>query len=201
MPKFMTKPCTGPGCDCPKCMDKGGELKNRDHMERGVNRSVVENGGMSKSRPLGPHKDWVDQSKDRHRAVISELQSMRKPKLYAEGGRVDSGKQRHDNEKGVHKELGRGIMGKGQSVAGRLIGTAGEGMAKTLHEEKLKEMREMPKPKLMAEGGEVEDGEPQTDEELHHAIGGELMDALERKDKKGIMEALHAAVMSCMDKE
>jgi hypothetical protein len=37
-------------------------------------------------------------------------------------------------------------------------------------------------------------------QELHETIGSELIDALEKKDKKQIMSALEAAIMSCMNK-
>ena len=79
--------------------------------------------------------------------------------------------------------------------------------AKDTHRKTLSEMQHMKKPNLYAEGGEVgikespheesEHDEAGMDEELHHAIGGEFMDALEKKDKKGIMSALTAAVMQC----
>jgi hypothetical protein len=50
------------------------------------------------------------------------------------------------------------------------------------------------KPASMADGGEVED---EGMDEVHHAIAGELMDSLEKKDKKGILEAIRAIAMSC----
>lgn len=44
-------------------------------------------------------------------------------------------------------------------------------------------------------GGEVDDD--QIDEELHGMVAEELMGALERKDKKGILEAIRAIALSC----
>lgn len=186
-----------------KHMDEGGELKKHDAMERGVNRAVVEKGGMSEARPLGPHPDYMEKSKNQHRQTLSDLKSMHKPKLYAEGGRVGDNKHRADFEKGVHPAKDDD---SGESHVGDWAREGDLNGAKWRHQAKLTQMKEMPKPKLMAEGGEVEsgeieDGEPQMDEELHHAIGGELMDALERKDKKGIMSALTAAIMECMNGE
>jgi hypothetical protein len=52
-------------------------------------------------------------------------------------------------------------------------------------------------PHMLAEGGEAMD----EDSEIHGMLGEELMDALERKDKKAIMECIQACVMNCMNKE
>lgn len=60
------------------------------------------------------------------------------------------------------------------------------GMAKAKDEEE-------PKEAPMAD----EDAEMGGDEELHHAIAGELMDGLEKKDKKQIAESMRAFVMAC----
>jgi hypothetical protein len=51
-------------------------------------------------------------------------------------------------------------------------------------------------PKTMAEGGELEP-EMEGENEMHEAVAGELMDALERKDKKQILESMKAIVMAC----
>jgi hypothetical protein len=66
----------------------------------------------------------------------------------------------------------------------------------------LQEMRSMKKPELYAEGGEVdhERSHGDEDEDLHHMMGEELMDAFDSKDKKRIMEGLEAVVLSCMNK-
>lgn len=193
-----------------KHMSEGGELKKSDHMERGVNRSVVEHGGMSEARPLGPHQDYVEKSKEKHRQTLSDLKIMPKPKLYAEGGSVESPTKREDFEKGVHRSV---FTTPGQSRVGfnlEMGRSGGHGIgreeseywAKEKHREKLGEMRSMPKPKLMAEGGEVEEhAEHGSDEELHGMMGEELMHALDSKDKKRIMDSLEAIVLSCKDKE
>lgn len=49
----------------------------------------------------------------------------------------------------------------------------------------------------MQHGGEIESPEMEGHEEMGHALSGELMDSLERKDKKEIFEAMHALVMHC----
>jgi hypothetical protein len=148
---------------------------------------------------------------------------------YAEGGSVDSWTKREDNEKGVHRASVRGPGVSEAGAALHPAFSVGEDLdksaAKRKHMKVLGEMKAMKKPNLYAEGGmvgplkegnwaanekepmklagggEIEDGEDQMGQEMHHIIGGELMDALERKDKKGIMDALRAAVMECMNGE
>lgn len=124
---------------------------------------------------------------------------------YAKGGEV----------KGVHKPYEAKVGGgKGQSYAGDQArwGQATAGLksserhhdkAKEEHHRVLGEMKSMKKPNLYAEGGEVADGDGDMDmdDELNSALGGEFVDAMERKDRKGIMSALEAIVLSCRGKE
>lgn len=64
------------------------------------------------------------------------------------------------------------------------------------------------KPKMMAKGGETEPptGDPREKEdyggdgEMGDVIADELMDAMERKDKRGVKDAIEALVMECMNK-
>ena len=76
---------------------------------------------------------------------------------YAEGGSVDSWTKRSDNEKGINKPS----MTQGKSEAGAALHPAysvAEDLdvhaAKRKHQKVLGEMRSMPKPKLMADGGD-----------------------------------------------
>jgi hypothetical protein len=207
------------GCSDPSCYSKGGEVdddsdefKPREtfgpgHPEKhhkGVHESS-RFGGKGVSSAGEDQRTGLD-SKGEHRRVLGELKMMKKPKLYAEGGSVDSWTKRSDNEKGVH---GATRTGGGSSTAGHHIRHGQEypedkdlsvGSAKLHHMKNLKEMRGMPAPKLYAEGGEVADGEPEMEDDLKHAMGGEFMDAMERKDRKGIMSALEAIVLSCRGK-
>jgi hypothetical protein len=151
------------------------------------------------------------------------------PKMMAEGGSVDSWTKRSDNEKGINKAAGSGGRSEAGAALHPAFSVAEDidkDVAKRKHHKVLGEMKAMKKPHgnyahggevgplkqgnwaanekephKLAGGGEIEDGEHQMNEELHMAIGSELMDALERKDKKGIMEALKAAVMECMNGE
>ncbi len=55
----------------------------------------------------------------------------------------------------------------------------------------------------MAEGGEVdyENGDMDMEDELRDMMGGELMDALEKKDRKGILDCIEAIVCSMKGEE
>ena len=211
----------------PKMMAKGGESVNQmsgktgmvrtdteaNQNQKGVNQHGYKgsSGGISQAGAYlrdSKHglKGGAETAKEIHKDTLSELQSMPKPKLMAEGGSVDSWTKRSDNEKGINKAAGSG----GRSEAGAALHPAfsvaediDKDVAKRKHHKVLGEMKAMKKPHgNYAHGGEaIEDGEHEMNEELHMAIGSELMDALERKDKKGIMEALKAAVMECMNGE
>ena len=64
------------------------------------------------------------------------------------------------HQKGVHQSISKGDAGTstaGAYVAGHGYGNNPE-KAKSLHREKLAEMKAMPKPKMMAEGGDVVSG-------------------------------------------
>ena len=151
------------------------------------------------------------------------------PECMAEGGAVGSGKNREDFEKGVHKSLPGSKDGDaGYSNAGadaRMLKKAsteggkrtGRFLAKDEHRRVLGEQKDMPKPKLMAEGGCVGpscmgcsspscmseggmaggDGDS-ADDELTDKLGEEMCSAFEAKDKKRIMSAIEAAVLSVM---
>ena len=131
----------------------------------------------------------------------------------AEGGAVDSWTKREDNERGVNRGWGGN---NGYSQAGMHARTAhyetdssdkedSLDAARREHHKTLGEMRSMPKPKLMAEGGEVHEDAEQDhemiDSEIHNMMGEELMSAIDAKDKKRIMESLEAIVLQCMNKE
>lgn len=53
------------------------------------------------------------------------------------------------------------------------------------------------KPKTMAEGGEASDDMSGVDDELNDMVAGELMEAFEKKDKQGVLDAIKALVMNC----
>jgi len=139
-------------------------------------------------------------------------------KCYSEGGEVDddmyspretlSNDHPEKHQKGVH-ETAR--VGKpGESTAGYDHKNGFD--TKPEHRRVLSEIKSMKKPNLYAKGGEIK-GELHMDEpempgsedgdedEIHGLLGEELMGALERKDKKAIMQCIEACVMNCMSKD
>ena len=117
---------------------------------------------------------------------------------YAKGGDVFEDRETkgasdpEKNQSGVHESSRFGS--KGVSMAGEDQRAGFD--TKPAHKKVLSEMKAMPKPELMAEGGEVDEG----DDELHDMLGEELMDAFHSKDKKRAMSAIEACVMRCMNK-
>lgn len=235
MPIFMPKPkmaCPGaacPGCSSAECMSKGGVAtetvaSNRQH-QKGVHQSISKSdAGTSNAGAYVPGHGYgsnVHTAKRLHREKLEEQRAMKKPNLYAEGGAVDSWSKREDHEMGVHKPMGHGKSD--QSWAGdsarREKVTREKGYSSSedyqrsgvrAHRKVLGELRSMPKPKLMAEGGEVEntpehaDAEQDQDlldNELGDMMGDELMAAFDSKDKKRIKESIEAIVLSCLSKE
>lgn len=123
------------------------------------------------------------------------------PDCYAKGGAV----------KGVHESFDEG-EGDGRSEAGALAVSSKMSddpsrkrrwmdSAKGEHKRVLTEMKDMPKPKLMAEGGMAEEGHDDgMDDEIKNMLGDELCSAFESKDKKRIMEGIEAVVLSVLSK-
>ena len=159
------------------------------------------------------------------------MQMMKKPKAMHEadcdcemchGGKMAKGgmvKYSKDAEqKGINKSVN--TMHEGESHAGAALRRGAPFVAKEIHKDKLKEMKEMPDPKLqgLADGGPVlsgaqtaqdsmrkafhfdEGGEVNEDHELHDMVGSEMMDAIHSKDHKKMMQGLEAMVLSCMNK-
>lgn len=154
MPTHMKSlKCQGPdcmGCSSPDCYSKGGEVKG---VHEPASKYISGNSLMDKGTSLAgaqrrirnddPAHSFVSEheEKEKHRGVLSDLKSMKKPNLYAEGGAVH--------------------------------------------------MEESEEPEMDGEG----------EDEIHGLLGEELMGAIERKDKKAIMQCIEACVMSCLSKE
>jgi hypothetical protein len=161
-------------------------------------------GGMSKAgERLRAGKE--DEAYADHYETLSELRSMRKPKLYAEGGKVDYlglGKAA-GGLTGVHGQSVRHDSKPGQSRAGDHARAGLLEDARGIHGAKLEEMRGAPRPTSgkggFAEGGGVEP-DSDLDIELSDGLGRELMDAMDRRDYKSIMSCIEAAVAHCMNK-
>ena len=144
------------------------------------------------------------------------------PSHMSRGGDVSKKEQRRrDHEHSMKFERQRGEVGvhQGGGGEGDLKGRSAAGVnaewskkhknpahaeyarskAKDMHERKLGELKSMPNPNLkgLAEGGEVDSDD--IDMEINDMLGDELADAIEKKDKKGIVSAIKAIVMACKE--
>lgn len=145
------------------CYAKGEEV--------GVNKTTGVRGRSEAGSKLTPafsvfgKEHDVENAKKEHKKTLSELKSMPKPNLMAEGGSVGSYTKREDNEKGVHQVL----TSKGESKVGHFAQSAHESedpddkkddleSAKREHRKVLFSMRGMKKPKLYAGGGDADSG-------------------------------------------
>lgn len=138
-----------------KYLNKEGESAAGKHVRGGINSPAHDEGYSVRS------------AKREHEKVLGEMRGMKKPNLYAEGGSVGSGKNRQNFEKGVnhdysHREPGVSVAGK-LARAGEWTSPNHVERAKSIHKDKLKEMKSMPKPNLYADGGEVHDDIPEPD--------------------------------------
>lgn len=115
----------------------------------------------------------------------------------------------HENQQGTSS-----AWSKGQSI-GHRMDISGSDKSKTVNrKEEAKEnliqlKKQNPNIQGLADGGEVEELEPMkdmdgdhdgdmgSDDEIMDACADELMDALEKKDKRGILEAIKAIALSC----
>jgi hypothetical protein len=221
--------CEGPscyGCSDKNCYAKGGKVDDGDMFEpretlpashpekhhKGVHETVrFGDKGVSTA---GADLRNAHDTKEDHMRVLEELRGMKKPNLYAEGGNVNSsGNSGHSrqNEKGIHSSWAGGISKAGAHARSSQLSGADEqkerrkGFSKEEHHRVLGEMRSMPKPNLYAEGGEVhedaEQDQEMMDEEIKNMMGDELMAAIDAKDRKGIMEAIEAIVLSCKGRD
>lgn len=220
MPTYSKRPesmCEGEGCSNPSCYAHGGKVK-------GVHEETYSSRASNKGESYAGHlvreskdaeamnnnnenesavTDPLDKAKHEHRHVLKELKEMKKPHgNYAEGGEV----------KGVHPSAGKFARAhkgeysqEGQSMAGSASRGGHNEWAKDQHRRVLGEMKSNPKPHgEFAHGGEVKEAMDMggdEDHQLRGAMGGELMDALHRKDKKGIMDSIEAIVLSMKDRE
>lgn len=146
--------------------------------------------------------------------IPSKLRGIDEDEMYSRGGMV---KKDTDQSKGVHKPMN--TMHPEMSKAGYLAREHSDVMspvgpnaretflrgAKEEHKEKLNELKSMPKPKLegLSDGGEVDaDGDYDGDQDSDMDTGlmdqccEELLQAIESKNKKEILESLKAIILS-----
>lgn len=178
MPQYMKSlKCSGPsckGCSSPSCMSEGGEVeKNEDEYE--------------------PRETLAAFHPEKHQRGVHETN-----RFGDKGVSTAGADQRNDHDtKPEHKrDLGemRSMKKPELYSKGGCVGPSCMGCSS---------------PSCMAKGGEVsgemhlgEHEEPDGDEgEIHGLLGEELLGAIERKDKKAILDCIEACVMNCMGKE
>lgn len=153
-----------------KIYGRGDESKQKGvHLTNHQGKGNSTAGSFVKGAAVGstsiPKEKLNDYAKEEHERVLGEMKAMPNPNLKSRGGFV---------EKGVHQpefsKTSTSLGGSsGRSLAGRQLLEAKEahskeGWAKRMekakgeHEGVLDELRSMPNPKLLAEGGEAEQG-------------------------------------------
>lgn len=152
---------------------------------------------------------------------MDHMRSLPKPMKMAKGGEAEElhhspaggsanrakGAARSRNEgrqEGVNRS--RSVYTPGESGMGYSVRGGFTEDAKKMAHQTIKESRNVaggPSKKPLeglADGGEVEmkmDDDHDMDNELHESLAHELMEAFEKKDKKGVLESIKALVMSC----
>lgn len=190
-PASMCKSCKGAGC--PTCMSKGGSVaQDEDALEvKGVHAGVPtrDTAGTDKAYATSwaghaikanpGRSSELKTPKEEHRRVLGEMRGMKKPHgNYADGGQVQADPQ--GSQPLVSKEDADKFkqgLDHGPDAWGNLKKAVG-----------------------YADGGDVE-GDKGMDDEIHSALGSELLDAFERKDSKAIMSGIEAVVLSILNKE
>lgn len=229
----MKKPamtvCIGPecpGCDSPECMAEGGAVgsgKQRKDFERGVHRPAMadaqedEDQGQSpagsaargmKELPMWRTK-FKRNASDEHRRVMEEQSDMPKPKLMAEGGMLDANARKHIAAKNFAGP-DRSYPIEDQAHARNALARVAQHGSPALQAEVRRKVHakypgigEDAHGGMMADGGMPDemdiDADP-IDDELSGMLGEELCQAFESKDKKRIMEAVEAAVLSVLSR-
>ena len=198
------------GCASPSCMAEGGAVdsgKQRADNERGINKANewraeegqseagtharnIEKYGPSPSERVY-NREQTEEAKDKHYKVLGQMRFMKKPHgEYSKGGPVSlpdvAGDREGHRTNMPEKPPGSPVTPDSPDYP---YTKPSPSVAPTPSSIKVEDLP-------MSEGGEVGD-----DEELHNAMGEELMGAFERKDKKAIMDCLHACVSSMMNKE
>jgi hypothetical protein len=205
MPSLMKRPNSCPGSECPgcssaNCMAEGGNVesgKSRHDYEWGINKPF---GGAGHSS--GTSDQGLDVRAKEYGAAKSDAKNILHQMKWqkgqdrtnlAEGGSVEKSA---GITKGVHKSDPR-QNNSGQSYMGTAVRHGDTSSAKKMVYDKTKEARPLGKNHgYFAEGGEVSDHD-----EMHEMLGHELMEAFDKKDKKGVFGAIEACVMRRMNKE
>lgn len=223
-PKSMTE-CSGPeckGCMSAECMAGGGKVRgvhrsegDEDDIDYGrpgqskVGADIKGNYTPKSTRDPDVYEKHEnakvkERSVDKHHQVLGELTMQKRQDRsgmgYAEGGEVGGGPLDRDWSGYSKGPYGSEEPGEKSGMGGSKKIHLDPGKVHAAKEAAVMASMKLKNRKPMAEGGQIEgEGEHEDHEgheELRHTMGGELMDALERKDKKGIMDALEAVVLS-----
>lgn len=172
------------GCHDPECFAEGGNVHEDQGAEYPSRKGQSQAGAYVRAANKSKETNYLNgagetynknSAKDLHIEKLAEMRSMKKPNLYAEGGCV--GPECSGCSAGDCYAEG-GPVGP---TLGSIIGYPGSAPTAPIKK---------------AEGGEVDDD----DGEIHGMLGEELMGALERKDKKAILDCIEACVMQCLSK-
>lgn len=222
MPMFPSKKkdmacgeCGQAPCMCHggKMMSKGGEMgvhkpsfSNENHMGASESGDVARQARHNKNH-LSPRKiGQMASVKEDHRRVLHELKEMPKPKLQglAEGGMVKDkmgNSVRHHVIKKVHDHMRKKNISSDEASPNTFAENAREAGHHDLESHEVIHGSD-----TYAKGGQVENmhdmpemKDHEMDDALNDMIAEELMQAFEKKDKKGILEAIQALVLSCKE--
>jgi hypothetical protein len=175
------------------CYAEGGDVKgvHKPYGEGMEGQSVAgrfARGAKEGKDPLMSKGTMLDVSKAEHGRVLNEMKSMKKPKLYAQGG--DVGKLEREYSGGMRE----------QSMAGQKRPDPNARMLPSEAESEAAEgsMPGMPERNLMAEGGESEgmDDDSMISDQVCH----EMMEALHSKDAAAFKDGLMALIADCLMK-
>jgi hypothetical protein len=186
------------------CYAEGGEVgefsrpKTETGYEKGVHtangpgkhaRGTSDAGADARMSHMTGDAMAMNDAKMMHKAKLGEMQSMNKPNLYAKGGDV---KKLH-SEMTMGGHSGTPMSADPAMEEDTLMGESERGMAR---------MPGMPKPNLMAEGGEPDGDEMDSmgDDGLMDQVCDECMEALHNKDRDAFKDALLALVADCLMK-
>ncbi len=238
MPNHMSKPmakCIGAeceGCSSPNCYAEGGKIgsgKQRYDFEKGVHKTEDEPQGSDKrqwerksaaGRAIDEadhpslrtyntssenrfNKEKESEAKEMNERVLGQISMLKNKDRsgmgMAGGGKVGSGSRfKHleselSHEKGIHDPAALAA-----SIGRKKYGA--KAMGEMSHHEYAEGGCVGPECPGCESGSCMSKGDMEGDSELHDLLGDELLDAFERKDRKGIMDGLEALIMSCMSK-
>lgn len=208
--------CPGPecpGCSDRNCMAKGGMIKGvhtssddeGDKDETGYSPAGAYTRGMRSAGSPESKNFWKQSAKAEHRRVLGEMKDMPKPKLMAEGGRLDANARAHIAKKNfAGPDRSYPIEDKAHA-RNALARVAQNGSPELQARVRSKVHAKYPDIGEHADGGMLnaedrdDDGDhDMLDDGLTEALGQELCEAFEAKDKKRIMEGLEAVVLSVL---